>query len=126
MVSLQDVTYILRYWLLLEQGCDASVLIASPSEKDHPDDLSLAGDGFDTVIKAKAAVDSDSRCTNKVSCADILALATRDVVVLVCGLQTNSWFSRFSSLFVIFRENIAGKRCIVMKLFVLFNSSTLN
>ena len=53
------------------------------SEKDHPDDISLAGDGFDTVIKAKAAVDSDSRCTNKVSCADILALATRDVVALV-------------------------------------------
>ncbi|KAK7843171.1 peroxidase 45 [Quercus suber] len=66
-------------------GCDASVLISSPSEKDNPDDLSLAGDGFDTVIKAKAAVDSDSRCTNKVSCADILALATRDVVVLAGG-----------------------------------------
>ncbi|XP_023891133.1 peroxidase 45 [Quercus suber] len=67
------------------RGCDASVLISSPSEKDNPDDLSLAGDGFDTVIKAKAAVDSDSRCTNKVSCADILALATRDVVVLAGG-----------------------------------------
>lgn len=53
------------------------------AEKDHPDDITLAGDGFDTVIKAKAAVDKDSRCTNKVSCADILALAARDVVVLV-------------------------------------------
>lgn len=68
------------------QGCDASILIASPNnqaEKDHPDDISLAGDGFDTVIKAKAAVDSDPQCRNKVSCADILALATRDVVNLV-------------------------------------------
>ena len=52
-------------------------------EKDHPDDISLAGDGFDTVIKAKAAVDADPKCRNKVSCADILALATRDVVALV-------------------------------------------
>nr|P86015.1 RecName: Full=Peroxidase 3 [Vitis vinifera] len=31
--------------------------------RDHPDNLSLAGDGFDTVIK--------------VSCADILTMATR-------------------------------------------------
>lgn len=70
------------------RGCDASVLLASPNgnaEKDHPDDLSLAGDGFDTVIKAKAAVDSDPKCRNKVSCADILALATRDVVALTGG-----------------------------------------
>uniref|UniRef100_A0A5B7BQ72 Peroxidase n=1 Tax=Davidia involucrata TaxID=16924 RepID=A0A5B7BQ72_DAVIN len=70
------------------RGCDASVLLASPNgraEKDHPDDISLAGDGFDTVIKAKAAVDSDPQCTNKVSCADILALATRDVVALTGG-----------------------------------------
>ncbi|KAI4335397.1 hypothetical protein L6164_014042 [Bauhinia variegata] len=70
------------------RGCDVSVLLASPNgkaEKDHPDDLSLAGDGFDTVIKAKAAVDSDPQCRNKVSCADILALATRDVVNLTGG-----------------------------------------
>ncbi|KAI3929270.1 hypothetical protein MKX01_006506 [Papaver californicum] len=70
------------------RGCDASVLLSSPSnraEKDHPDDISLAGDGFDTVIKAKAAVDSDPRCKNKVSCADILALATRDVIALTGG-----------------------------------------
>jgi len=61
-------------------------LLASPNnkaEKDHPDDISLAGDGFDTVAKAKAAVDSDPQCRNKVSCADILALATRDVINLV-------------------------------------------
>lgn len=70
------------------RGCDASVLLSSPSnnaEKDHPDDISLAGDGFDTVIKAKAAVDSNPQCRNKVSCADILALATRDVVALTGG-----------------------------------------
>ncbi|KAK2657608.1 hypothetical protein Ddye_010660 [Dipteronia dyeriana] len=69
------------------QGCDASVIVASTAsnkaEKDHPDNLSLAGDGFDTVIKAKAAV--DKVCKNKVSCADILAMATRDVIALSGG-----------------------------------------
>ncbi|CAA2955982.1 peroxidase 16-like [Olea europaea subsp. europaea] len=70
------------------RGCDASVLLASTNgkaEKEHPDNLSLAGDGFDTVVKAKAAVDSNPQCRNKVSCADILALATRDVVNLAGG-----------------------------------------
>ncbi|KAG2699411.1 hypothetical protein I3843_07G191000 [Carya illinoinensis] len=70
------------------RGCDASVLLSSTNnaaEKDHPDDISLAGDGFDTVIKAKSAVDNDPQCTNKVSCADILTLATRDVVALAGG-----------------------------------------
>ncbi|CAA0841039.1 Peroxidase 73 [Striga hermonthica] len=70
-------------------GCDASVIVASTpgntAEKDHPDNLSLAGDGFDTVIKAKLAVDAVPRCKNKVSCADILALDTRDAIVLSGG-----------------------------------------
>lgn len=69
---------------IFAQGCDASVLIASPNgdaEKDSSDNISLAGDGFDTVIKAKEAV--EAQCPGVVSCADILAIATRDVVVLV-------------------------------------------
>ncbi|MCD7459356.1 Peroxidase 51 [Datura stramonium] len=64
---------------------DCFVEVRNTAEKDHPDNLSLAGDGFDTVIKAKAAIDSNSRCRNKVSCADILALATRDVIQLSGG-----------------------------------------
>jgi len=59
-------------------------MIFSPNfdaEKDAPDNLSLAGDGFDTVIKAKQAV--EAICPGVVSCADILALATRDVISLV-------------------------------------------
>ncbi|KAK6248047.1 hypothetical protein QUC31_019612 [Theobroma cacao] len=69
------------------RGCDASVMLTGNgnAEKDHADDISLAGDGFDTVIKAKAALDSNPQCRNKVSCADILALATRDVVALTGG-----------------------------------------
>ncbi|KAL1314628.1 hypothetical protein HN51_041445 [Arachis hypogaea] len=68
------------------QGCDASVMIATANgdaEKDASENLSLAGDGFDTVIKAKAAVEAS--CPGVVSCADILALATRDVIGLLGG-----------------------------------------
>ena len=44
------------------QGCDASVIIVSSrhnsAEKDNLANKSLAGDGFDTVIQAKKAVDA--------------------------------------------------------------------
>lgn len=83
-------------------GCDASVIIQSrgnnKAEKDHPDNLSLAGDGFDTVIKAKAAVDAVAGCTNNVSCADILAIATRDVVNLSGGPFWAVELGRFDGL----------------------------
>ncbi|KAE8661634.1 Peroxidase 51 [Hibiscus syriacus] len=42
------------------EECDASVMILSRNgnaEKDAEDNLSLAGDGFDTIIKAKQAVE---------------------------------------------------------------------
>ncbi|XP_004509077.1 peroxidase 73 [Cicer arietinum] len=84
------------------QGCDASVLVASSgnnqAEKDHSDNLSLAGDGFDTVIKAKAALDAVPQCKNKVSCADILALATRDVINLAGGPRYTVELGRFDGL----------------------------
>ncbi|GKA53821.1 peroxidase 1 [Tanacetum coccineum] len=71
------------------EGCDASIMIQSSgsntAEKDHPENLSLAGDGFDTVMKAKAAVDAVPSCKNKVSCADILIMAARDVVHMAGG-----------------------------------------
>lgn len=80
-------------------GCDASVLVASTgsnkAEKDHPDNLSLAGDGFDTVIQAKKALDANAKCRNKVSCADILALATRDVIVAAGGPNYKVELGRF-------------------------------
>ncbi|KAH7577183.1 hypothetical protein ACOSP7_002006 [Xanthoceras sorbifolium] len=68
------------------EGCDASIIIASATndaEKDALENLSLAGDGYDTVIKAKEAV--EAACPGIVSCADILAIAARDVVVLARG-----------------------------------------
>ncbi|KAL6644473.1 hypothetical protein ACP70R_016081 [Stipagrostis hirtigluma subsp. patula] len=67
-------------------GCNAAVLIASrnnDAEKDASDNMSLAGDGFDTVNRAKIAV--ERQCPGVVSCADILALTARDVVYLANG-----------------------------------------
>ncbi|KAL6900727.1 hypothetical protein ACP4OV_005403 [Aristida adscensionis] len=67
-------------------GCNAAVLIASrnnDAEKDASDNMSLAGDGFDTINRAKAAV--EKKCPGVVSCADIMALAARDVVYLANG-----------------------------------------
>ncbi|KAG9445879.1 hypothetical protein H6P81_012007 [Aristolochia fimbriata] len=83
----------------LVEGCDASIMIASPNgdaEKDAPDNLSLAGDGFDTVIKAKEAV--EALCPGVVSCADVLAIAARDVVVLAGGPTFNVELGRRDGL----------------------------
>ncbi|XP_062209439.1 peroxidase 50-like [Phragmites australis] len=64
------------------EGCDGSVLIKStpgnPAERDASDNLSLAFEGFETVLSAKAAV--EAACPGQVSCADILALAARDAI----------------------------------------------
>nr|GEX34206.1 hypothetical protein [Tanacetum cinerariifolium] len=66
------------------QGCDASNLIqSSGSEKDHEDNLSLAKDGFDILNQTKAAVDAVPSCKKKVSCADILTMATKDVIKML-------------------------------------------
>ncbi|GLT81670.1 hypothetical protein SLE2022_001060 [Rubroshorea leprosula] len=91
------------------QGCDASILISSPNgdaEKDAPDNLSLAGDGFDTVIKAKEAVEQS--CPGVVSCADILAIAARDVVVKAGGPSFNVELGRLDGL-VSKASSVAGK-----------------
>jgi Cdc6-like AAA superfamily ATPase len=63
------------------QGCDSSVLLSGrDDERSAGPDATLSPDALDLVARAKAAVDGDPRCAYKVSCADILALATRDVV----------------------------------------------
>ncbi|XP_024520578.1 peroxidase 51 isoform X4 [Selaginella moellendorffii] len=68
-------------------GCDASVLVSSTpgnkAERDEEINHSLAGDAFDAVHRAKAAV--EKICPGVVSCADVLAIITRDLVQLVGG-----------------------------------------
>lgn len=55
------------------QGCDASVLIDSPSEKDAPPNGSLQG--FEVIDAAKTAI--EKQCPGIVSCADITAMAAQ-------------------------------------------------
>lgn len=69
-------------WL---QGCDASVMLMSTdtnqAEKDAQENLSLSGDGFDAITQAKLAV--EEVCPGVVSCADLITLVTRDLIILV-------------------------------------------
>ncbi|KAL2523377.1 Peroxidase 31 [Forsythia ovata] len=68
-------------------GCDASVLISSTpfnkAERDADINLSLPGDGFDVVVRAKTAL--ELACPGVVSCADILAVASRNLVLMLGG-----------------------------------------
>ncbi|KAJ9564814.1 hypothetical protein OSB04_000780 [Centaurea solstitialis] len=68
-------------------GCDASVLISSThfntAERDADINLSLPGDGFDVVVRAKTAL--ELACPGVVSCADILAVATRNLLTMTGG-----------------------------------------
>ncbi len=66
----------------MRQGCDASVLIDSPSEKDAIPNQTLHG--FDVIDTAKAQV--EEVCPGIVSCADIVALAAETSVAIVCPL----------------------------------------
>jgi hypothetical protein len=69
------------------QGCDASVMLMAPNGDDESHsgaDATLSPDAVDAINKAKAAVEALPGCAGKVSCADILAMAARDVVSLVC------------------------------------------
>ncbi|CAL5014421.1 unnamed protein product [Urochloa decumbens] len=70
------------------RGCDASVMLMAPNGDDESHsgaDATLSPDAVDAINKAKAAVEALPGCAGKVSCADILAMAARDVVSLLGG-----------------------------------------
>lgn len=80
-------------WICCLKGCDGSVLLSSKgsnkAEKDGPPNISLHA--FYVIDNAKKEVEAS--CPGVVSCADILALAARDAVVLVryFNYGTENW-----------------------------------
>ncbi|RZC63707.1 hypothetical protein C5167_025460 [Papaver somniferum] len=67
---------------LLLYGCDASLLLdGDTSEKKAVANLNVRG--FEIIDKAKTAL--EQACPRIVSCADIIAMATRDAVALSGG-----------------------------------------
>ncbi|XVF60384.1 hypothetical protein PTKIN_Ptkin08bG0041200 [Pterospermum kingtungense] len=85
----------------LANGCDGSILISSTAfnkaERDADINLSLPGDPFDLIVRAKTALELS--CPNTVSCSDILAVATRDLVTMVGGPYYNVYLGRKDSRF---------------------------
>jgi peroxidase len=69
--------------LNLFQGCDASLLVDSTpgnqAEKEAGPNQTVRG--FEFIDEMKKVL--ETVCPNTVSCADIIALATRDAVALV-------------------------------------------
>ncbi|KAM7279600.1 hypothetical protein ACFE04_006734 [Oxalis oulophora] len=69
----------------LVRGCDASILIDSTKQKQSEKDAGPNDTvrGFDLIDEVKKAL--ELACPQKVSCADIITLATRDAVALSNG-----------------------------------------
>ncbi|TXG55340.1 hypothetical protein EZV62_020596 [Acer yangbiense] len=67
------------------RGCDGSVLLKSrnnlPAERDAIPNLGLRG--FEVIDAVKSAL--EKKCPHVVSCADILAMVTRDAVAMIYG-----------------------------------------
>lgn len=91
-------------------GCDASVLIKSTAfnkaEIEDELNLSLAGDGFDVIQRAKTAL--ELQCPTTVSCSDILAVATRNLIVQLGGPYYDLRFGRKDGV-VSLASGVTGK-----------------
>ncbi|GMH01642.1 hypothetical protein Nepgr_003481 [Nepenthes gracilis] len=68
-------------------GCDGSTLVASnafnKAERDADINLSLPGDAFDLVTRAKTALELE--CPGVVSCTDILTISARNLIKMAGG-----------------------------------------
>ncbi|KAL5772309.1 hypothetical protein ACOSQ2_012233 [Xanthoceras sorbifolium] len=114
------------------EGCDGSILISTPpgskvlAEKDAPDNKNLRTEGFESIRKARALV--ESKCPGIVSCADILAIAARDFVHLAGGpyyqVKKGRWDGKVSMASRV-PPNIPRANSTIDQLIKIFNSKGL-
>lgn len=71
------------------QGCDASILIDSTNNNQAEKDASANGSVREYALIDQIKTALERACPQKVSCADIIALATRDAVSLAGGPKYN-------------------------------------
>lgn len=71
------------YWIniISFQGCDGSILIENGPQSERHAFGHQGVRGFEVIERAKAQLEGS--CPGLVSCADIVALAARDAVVMV-------------------------------------------
>ncbi|CAK9327484.1 unnamed protein product [Citrullus colocynthis] len=115
------------------EGCDGSILISTKpgskvaAEKDAADNKGLRPEGFESIKKAKALV--ESKCPGVVSCADILAIAARDFVHLAGGpyyqVKKGRWDGKISMASRV-GSNLPRANSTVDQLLKLFNSKGLS
>ncbi|XP_023529903.1 peroxidase 41-like [Cucurbita pepo subsp. pepo] len=81
-------------------GCDGSVLVSSNvfnhAERDAEVNRDLPGDAFDVVTRAKITLELS--CPGIVSCSDVLAQATRDLIAAAGGPSYKVELGREDSL----------------------------
>lgn len=96
------------------------------AEKDAEDNKDIAKEAFEGINKAKAIV--ESKCPGVVSCADILAIATRNFVHLVGGpyyeVKKGRWDGKLSKASRV-HQNLPQSNSTVDQLLKLFSSKGL-
>ncbi|XP_030441238.1 peroxidase 27-like [Syzygium oleosum] len=89
------------------RGCEGSILLNSSThqaEKDSPPNLSLRG--YQVIDRVKTAL--EKACPATVSCADILAIVARDVVVATGGLSYDAETGRRDGVVSSFTEPLTN------------------
>lgn len=66
------------------KGCDASILLDGGNATEKAAIPNLSVRGYELIDAAKSA--AEAFCPGVVSCADIIVMATRDAVALVCHI----------------------------------------
>ncbi|XP_074270337.1 peroxidase 19 [Silene latifolia] len=115
------------------EGCDASILISSQpgskelAERDALDNKDFPVEVFTSIDKVKALLESN--CPGVVSCADILAISSRDYVNLAGGpyyeVKKGRWDGKKSKASQVY-SNLPRANSTMDELIRLFNSKGLS